>query len=211
MKHALAVALASFFVAALPLAVAAQSSQGHPSAKHTMHIGSMKVISETSNMRWIDVARTSIRTPNKWELFIDVALQCGLFKDSFAANGAQDDANVQVRVLVDGLEAETGRVIFCRRTQELTGFPGLQACTNGNGERHFEGCAMSSAERQRALRSVIGNSFNYVKLNLRPGVHHIKVQVRLDPGTNNAGQPIRAVVGKGPTTVEQVRMINRMP
>jgi hypothetical protein len=182
-----------------------QSSNGMPSAKSAMDIASLKVIS--LNNKWVDVARTAIKMPAKKDLFMDISLQCGLFRDGSTATPI-DDANVKVRVLVDGVEAHTGRVIYCRKTQSLAPFPGLASCTAASGERFFSSCSMSASERTSALRSVVGADFQYVLLNVGVGIHNIKVQALIDPGTSPDGAPNRAVIGKGPATVEDVRLIN---
>jgi hypothetical protein len=191
------------------LAVPAVAQQGMPSAKAAMDVASMKVISENAN-RWIDLAGTAIKMPNKKDLFMEISLQCGLFKDSATATPI-DDAGVQVRVLVNGVEAQARRIVYCRKTQALAPFAGLQSCTNSSGEMFFSSCTMSATERTSVLRSVVGNSFGFVLVDLTPGVYHIKVQARIDRGTSPEAGMIRAVVGKGPATVEDVRMINHNP
>jgi hypothetical protein len=202
MKHRLWTFCFLLMLGALPAA----AQQSLPSAKATMDVASLKVISENAN-RWVDLAITSIKMPEKKELFMQISLQCGMFKDVATATPI-DDAGVQVRVLVNGVEAQARRVVYCRKTQALSPFAGLQACTDSDGERAFTGCAMSAAERTSVLRSVVGNSFGYVLTNLNVGVYQIKVQARIDRGTSPESGPIRAVVGKGPATVEDVRMIN---
>lgn len=202
MNYRLWTALCLLVLVALPAA----AQQSLPSAKNTMDIASLKVISENAN-RWVDLAITSIKMPEKKGLFMQISLQCGLFKDVATAT-PEDDAGVQVRVLVNGVEAQARRIVYCRKTQALGPFGGLMACTDADGERFFDGCTMSAAERASVLRSVVGNSFGYVLTNLDVGVYQIKVQARIDRGTTPESGPIRAVVGKGPATVEDVRMIN---
>jgi hypothetical protein len=193
----------------IALALPAMAQQGMPSAKAAMDVASLKVISENAN-RWIDLAGTAIKMPNKKDLFMEVSLQCGMFKDTQTATPI-DDAGVQVRVLVNGVEAQARRIVYCRKTQALSPFAGLQSCTNSSGEMFFSSCSMSASERASVLRSVVGNSFGFVLVNLTPGVYNIKVQARIDRGTSPESGPIRAVFGKGPTTVEDVRMINHNP
>jgi hypothetical protein len=196
-------AVSTLLLATLPLF--SQSSNGMPSAKSAMDLAQLKVISKKNT--WFTLATTAIKMPAKKDLFMAISLQCGMFKDGTTAMPV-DDSNTKVRVLVDGVEAHSGHVIFCRKTQSLAPFPGLQACTSTSGVRFFDGCAMGTSERASVLRSLLGNTFQYVLLNVGVGVHTIRVQALMDSGTSADGSPIRAVIGHGPATVEDVRLIN---
>jgi hypothetical protein len=64
-------------------------------------------------------------------------------------------------------------------------------------------------ELQLILETMNANSFNFIQADLRPGVHNIQVQARLNLGASaqTGAAKARALIGKGSVTVESVRMI----
>jgi len=204
-------------------------SQTQPSSKATSKIGLINVMNELSvgtNASgdsvgaWVNILNNNLKTPNQKDLFIGVALEVGLLTDTLvkSKNGISDtsmaSAGVEVQVLIDGVPALPGTVVFGRRTQTLTAtFEGLiDGCLTLNtntGSIVIDTNCVTPESLGLVLDTMNANSFNFVVADLTAGVHAIQAQARMNLGAAaQAGSArARALIGNGSLTVEEVRMI----
>jgi hypothetical protein len=204
-------------------------SQTQPSSKATAKIGDINVMNQlsvgTNSSQelvgpWINILNNSLKTPNQKDLFITTSLEVGLLTDTLvkSKNGVSDTststAGVEVQVLVDGVAALPGKVVFGRRTQTLTAvFQGLiDGCLTLNtntGSIVLDTNCVAPESLQLVLDTMNANSFNFVIADLPAGVHSIQAQARLNLGAAAmAGSAAaRALIGHGSLTVEEVRLI----
>jgi hypothetical protein len=193
------------------------AAQSQPSSKATAKVGTIAILNNTG-MEWTTILANNIKTPNQKDLFIDVSLECGLYTKTLVKSAGTKDtskaeAGVYVQVLVDGVPAYPGEVVFCRRTQELTALFGgiMESCTdaNGDGVITYDECTWTPEELELILDTMNANSFNFLLDDLGPGVHTVAVQARISTDTE-AGAGVataKATIGKGSMTVEEVRLI----
>ena len=171
----------------LPFAVATgQAQNGVPSAKVTAETSAAVLIPETTGTGgWVTVLSSQIKTANKKELFITVAMETGLFTKTEAPPDASARASVQGRVLLDGQEVEPGAVVYGRRIQNLE----------------------ADEEVELYLNTLDAASFTFVEFDVPVGVHSIEVQARVDTGGSGDFSAMGAV-GKGTLVAESERMAN---
>ncbi len=213
----------------LVLASGVSYAQNQPSAKVTAQVGLINVMSElsvgtntiaTNAGPWTDILRNQLKTPNQKDVFIGVSLEVGLLTDTLvkSKNAVTDtsmsSAGVEVRVLLDGNEANPGTVVFGRRTQTLTAqlqgiIDGCLALDTNTMSVVIDPTCVTPEAIQLVLETMNANSFNFVVADLTPGVHLIQVQARLNLGASaQAGSArARALIGNGSVTAESVRMI----
>jgi hypothetical protein len=206
---------------ALPFAANAQTQA---SSKVTAKTSSINLIpATTTTSGWQTVLSNKIKTSSQKDLFVGASLEVGLFtrtlvksklmtSDTSLARGI-----IQVRVLVDGVQAEPGPVVYARRSQQLSAtLEGaisscLQIVTNADGTQSIvlnPDCVTAEAI-ELILETMDAASFNFVAPNVAVGTHTISVQARIDT-TGSAEQgsyEATATVGKGSMTVESVRLI----
>lgn len=201
-------------------------AQSQPSSKVTAKVGLVNVISSVSSPAdpttgpWQTILKNSIKTANQKDLFINPSLEVGLLTDTLvrSKNGSSDSsvasAGVEVRVLVDGVEALPGVVTFGRRSQTLTAvfqgiIDGCLAIDPITGGIVIDPDCVLPEELQLILETMNANAFNFIMADVASGVHAVEVQARINLGASaRAGSArARALIGNGSVTVESVRMI----
>ena len=210
----------------LALSAATAFGQNQPSAKATAKVGYINVLSAISSSNapltgpWQNILSNTLKTPNQKDLFVGVSLEVGLLTDTLvkSKNGVSDtskaDAGVEVQVLVDGVPAKPGKVVFGRRTQTLTAtFQGLidgcLAVDPLTGGIVIDPLCVQPETLGLILETMNANAFNFIVEDLGTGVHNITVQARINlaasaqAGSANA----RGLIGHGSMTVEEVRLI----
>jgi hypothetical protein len=194
---------------------------------------SSKVTAKTSQIAWVPTTEgtspwttvllsNSIKTANQKDLFIDVSLQVGLYTKTLTkSKGMTLDtsmaaATLKVKVLVDGVEAEPGEVVFAHRSQTLSAMleGAIASCLivdplNPGIIILNPLCTVTPEEIGLILDTMEAASFNFVAVDVPQGVHLIEVQAQIDTtGSQQAGTfEASAFVGKGSMTVESVRLI----
>jgi len=213
-KKLITIGLAIALVATLAFgALAAKNGDtGHPSAKATAAVG-LELIDYSKSEPWTGILTNTIKTANDKDLFIDAALQCGLYtKTRVKSKGGVEDtaeawARIEVRVIRDqdpdwdGTDlayiAQPGKVVYCWRMQTLKAIFGGWGLNNATEE-----------ELELILETLSANSFNFIFVDLDPGVHTITVQARITSSPDTSGiSEAKALVGAGSVTIEEVRMI----
>jgi hypothetical protein len=209
---------------ALLLAMGTAQAQQQPSAKVTAKTSSIILIPETTGTSdWETVLANTIKTANQKDLFVGASLEVGLYTLTQAkSKNLQSDtsfaqADVQVRVLVDGKVAEPGPVVFGRRAQTLSATleGAIAGCltivTNLDGSLSIvvDPECVTPEEIQLILDSTDAASFNFVAIDVPVGVHTVSVQARIRTNTSveTGTATATATVGKGSMTVESVRLI----
>lgn len=154
----------------------------------------------------------------KKDLLIGVSLQSSLLTSTLAKgrNGSANNqiacASLDVKVLVDGVEAAPGPVRFSHRCQTLStvlgGVIGSCADTNGNGVIDVATeCNVTDEQIQLMLDTTSANHFNFIAPNVGPGDHVIKVVADVTAnGTSDATGHV--VINVGSLAVEVVRSAN---
>ena len=209
---------------ALVLSLGEVNAQNQPSAKVTAKTSALNLIPETTGTSdWVTILANRIRTPNNKDMFIGVSLEVGLFTQTQTRSRNQQSdtslarAQVEVRVLVDGVIAEPGAVVFGRRSQTLSatlegaiaGCLSLVTNLDGSVSIIVDPDCVTPEIIELILESMDAATFNFVAVDVPVGVHTISVQARIR--TNTSAQQgtatALATVGKGSMTVESVRLI----
>lgn len=218
MKTTLALALA---LAALALPAHAQSQ---PSAKVTAKTAALTLLPKTSSTGgWQTLLSNTIKTANQKDLFVTASFEVGLFTSTLTVskNMQKDtstaDAEVQVRVLLDGRAVEPGNVVYGRRSQTLSatleGSIGSCLVTTTNLDGSFSTTVNLACVTPESVELILDScnaaSFQFVAVDVPQGVHTLSVQARIDTtGSAMAGSyTALGLVGKGVMTVESVRLI----
>jgi len=200
----------------------AQTSQ--PSSKVTAKTSNLTLLPLTTGTGdWQTLLSNTIKTSNLKDLFISASFEVGLFTQTLVSskNMQKDtstaDANVQVRVLLDGQVVEPGQVVYGRRTQTLSAtlegaIAGcLSIVTNPDGSQSIvlDPTCVQPEIIELILDSMDAASFNFVAVDVPQGVHTISVQSRIDTTGSDQNGTFTAMgtVGKGTMTVESVRLI----
>src|SRR5262245_51210380 len=112
---------------ALTFSLCTAQAQNQPSAKVTAKTANLVLLGPTNGTAdWQTVLANTIKTANQKDLFIGASLEIGLFTQTLAksknlqTDSSTANAQVDVRVLIDGVAAEPGVVVFGRRSQTLS-------------------------------------------------------------------------------------------
>lgn len=211
-------------VLGLALAIPAFAQNSQPSSKATAKASALTLLPKTSTSSgWHTVLSQQIKTAQGKDLFIVPSFEVGLFTQTRVSSKTMVDdtsvgqAQVDVRVLVDGREAEPGVVAFGKRTQVLTaqleGQIGnaLVSVTNVDGtiSTTVDLTLVQPETIELILDSVTASSFNFVAEDLQSGIHTISVQARIDTiGSAQQGSfSALGLIGKGCVTIQSVRMV----
>jgi hypothetical protein len=209
---------------ALPMTLTTARAQNQPSAKVTAKTANLTLLPKTTGTgNWQTLLANTIKTANQKDLFISASFEVGLFTQTLVSskNLTKDtstaDANVQVRVLLDGQVVEPGAVVYGRRTQTLSatleGAIGscLTVVTNLDGSLSVvvDPNCVTPETIELILDSMDAASFNFVAVDVPQGVHTVSVQARIDTtGSAQTGSySALGTIGKGTMTVESVRLI----
>jgi hypothetical protein len=206
----------------LALALTAQA-QNIPSSKVTAKTANLTLIPKGNGSgQWITCLENRIKTANTKDLLVTASLEIGLFTSTkvVSKNMVEDtavgQAEIEVRVLVDGKQVEPGVVVFGRRTQTLSatleGAIGscLVTTTNldGNFSTTVDLACVTPENVSLVLDSLQATSFSFVGVDVPQGVHTVSVQARTATiGKAQFGEySALAFVGKGSMFVESIRL-----
>ena len=188
------------------------------SAKATAKVGNVNVLNQVT-LEWTTILSNTIKTANQKDLFIDVSLETGLYTQTeVKSRGGNKDtssaeATIKVQVLVDGVPAYPGEVVFNRRSQTLSATLGgiLSNCTDSNldGDIDLSDCTLIDEEIELILDTMTANSFNFIIDDLRSGEHLVEVQAMIssNSASGSGSASANATIGNGSVTVEEVRLI----
>jgi hypothetical protein len=185
------------------------NGQGVPSAKCS---SSWSGIGYTSaNERWFNADGLSaiIKTSEKADLIISVTAECALVTDvKIKGSGKEESstsmAQIKIKVLVDGQEAEPGDVTFAYRKMELKGLLWAPSDFDPIDPENLLALPEQYIEIYEETRTA--NAFNFIAKNVGSGVHRIEVQIMTDASADFEGSRIGAVLGKRTLVIEAVQM-----
>lgn len=216
----------------------ADPNNGGPSAKVTAVVGGINLLTASADgaqgaTPWITVMENTLHTSSQKDLFIDVSLEVGLYTNTFVAdsggggggngngNGGGNSSStasaaVKVKVLVDGVEAMPGEVVFGSRTQTLeANFEGFIAdclfIDPDTGEIELDEECVEPETLRLILDTMHAASFNFLVVDPGVGMHTIRVLCQsvittAVEGNDSNTAEASALVGKGSVTVEKVRL-----
>jgi hypothetical protein len=197
-------------------AVGLSKGGGVPSTKAAAFYGDIAILRST-DLAWTSIMNTQIKTSNQKSLFINPSLECGLYTSTTvrSSGGRKDSSNatatIQMQVLVDGVAAQPGVVIYCSRSQTLSATLGgiLNSCTDtdGDGTITASECDLTDEEITLVLDTMNASSFNF-GANVGVGVHDIEVQARISTSTSaqTGSAAATATIGKGSVVVTEQRL-----
>ena len=216
-----------WFAGALMMALAlpfAANAQTQPSAKATGKTSNITLIPATkATSDWQTVLTNKIKTSAQKDLFIGASFEVGLYTRTLVksklmtSDTSMARGEIQVRVLIDGKEAQPGEVVFARRSQTLSAtLEGaiascLSVVTNADGTQSvvLDPACVTPEAIDLILDTMDAATFNFIAPDVSVGTHTVSVQARVDT-TGSAEQgsyEATATVGKGSMTVESVRLI----
>ena len=197
-------------------------SYAQPASKGSANVSSVALMQATTETHsWDPVLSSTIKTANQKDLLIGVSLETGLYTQTLvkSSGGTKDTSNatagIQIRVLVDGVQAAPGEVTYDKRSQTLSATLGgyFANCTDENGDGITDvltECDLLPEEIELILNTMAAHHFNFILANLAPGDHTIVVQAEIK--SNNTSQTgsssAWATIGKGSLTVEEIRAVN---
>lgn len=213
------------FTAAMVLSgIVAAPAYSMPAAKASADLADFSVAGAaatevTGPDGFATVLRTAIKTPEKKDMIIGVSFETGLTTDTLVKSkgGTSDTSNawgrIEMRVLVDGVEAKPGVVTYDMRDQTLmASLGGVLDCSdlNGDGIISFDECTLTEEQIQLILKTMAAHHFNFLFADLATGVHTVEAQAKVTyGGSAQAGAyAANAYLGKGALTVEEVRGVN---
>lgn len=195
----------TFAAAALAFAMSITSSgQNLASNKSFMEAGANEVIVQGNGpMKIFD---GWAKTSSVGDLMVGVSMECALWTGTVTnapkGGGKQTSisrAAVNVTVLVGGVPATPGEVVFCDREQEVS-------LTFDSTDLVFN----DSITLELFLRTKNANHFNFFTKNPGNGVHHVEVWVNgvnvADPNAPNGST--RAAIGKRTMVIEEFNSSN---
>ncbi len=216
----------------------ADPNNGGPSSKVTAMVGGINLLTASAEgnqgaSEWLSVMSNTLHTSSQKDLFVDVSLEVGLYTNTFVADGGDGgngnghgggpssstaSAAVKVKVLVDGVEALPGEVVFGSRTQTLeANFQGFIAdclfIDPDTGEIELDEDCVEPETIRLILETMHAASFNFLIVDPGVGTHTIEVLCQtvittaVDGNDDNDAEA-SALVGKGSVTVQEVRLAN---
>ncbi len=209
----------------LAVSLLASTSAFAASAKFTANVKSVAVVSPMLATNdadgWSTVMSGQIHTATPKDLLIGVSLETTLITDTTvkSSGGVKDtstaESGIQVKVLVDGLEASPGVVVFDRRKQQLTATLGgyYTNCVDANQDGITDvltECELAPEEIGLLLDTTAAHHFNFIQANLGQGTHSVVVKAKISNNTvfANGTASSSALLGNGSLSVEEVQAVN---
>lgn len=211
------------------------NASAEASSKATAVVGNIKQVDAGAG--WVKIMENTIKTANAKDLFVDVSLECGLTTDTYVSSKVLDrakavaEAVVYVKVELDGVPILPGMsvdpngppapaqegVTFARREQTLIAhFAGdLSGCVDpDSGTVVIDPECVAPEDLELILDTMSANSFNFIAPDVSVGTHTVSVYAQVQVVTSTETEVnataeawAHAYLGKGSTTVEEVRMI----
>lgn len=211
--------------AMLALVLLTATSAFAASAKFTANVTGMALVTPQLATNdadgWSTVLSGKIHTATPKDLLIGVSLETSLSTDTQvkSSGGTKDTstatAGIEVKVLVDGLEAAPGAVVFDKRMQQLSASLGgyYTNCTDANGDGIVDvinECELAPEEIQLLLNTTAAHHFNFIQANLGQGVHEVVVKAKISNSALyvNGSATASALLGKGSLSIEEVQAVN---
>jgi hypothetical protein len=195
--------------------------RGAKAAANVSSVGLFDNADKTGTHSFDPILGAQIHTGSQKDLLIGVSLETGLFTSTAvkSSGGVKDtsnaEANIKIMVLVDGVEAAPGTVIYDKRSQTLSATLGgyFANCIDENGDGTTDvltECDLLPEEIELVLDTMAAHHFNFVFDNLPAGDHYIDVMTEVTGSTTseNGSATAYGIIGKGSLTVEEIRGTN---
>ncbi len=172
---------------------------------------------------WTNVLEVSLKTASQWDLVITPSFECGLQTSTTISskNMVQDlttaSATIKVRVLVDGVPAAPGEVVFSKRTATLSAVleGAIAGCltivTNASGALTvvLDPTCVTAEQIGLLEDTMTACSFTFAVPNEPTGVHLIQVQAQIATwgSSMNGTFSATALMGKGTVDVSSSRLV----
>ncbi len=229
MKKVIAIALALVLLVTAGMGTVAAAGESQPSSKATAKMGNAAWL-ENQGV-WTPILSQSIKTASQKDLFIDAALQCGIYTETVVrskdmvrdSSKAVGTISVRVKVLdssgklvayamppLPGNEADG--VIYASRAQTLWAVLQGQVDLTTTETGAYDIVVVAPEEIGLILDTMDAHAFNFVVGDLPSGVYTVVVEAKLDASTELGGSALGsavadAAIGLGTVTIESVRMI----
>ncbi len=198
------------------------------SSKHSIRLEKLVLLSEVSSStpnqtvsgEWEDILHTPLLVSKEKDVVVQVSLHSGLYTDAPARGGRSPEdgtparAALEVRVLVDGAQADAGDVIFTQLHPYLVTRLGgiLDACKDDDADGAItpRECILTEEELRRVRNTLHANSFTYSLEALGPGLHELRVQARVTLSSYAArgSLSVGAWVGQGSVHIEETQLLD---
>lgn len=198
------------------------------SSKHSVQLKELFLLPEVSTSvpnqtvsgEWEDLLHTPLLVSREKDVVVQVSLRSGLYTDAPArgGRGPEDDtsarAALEVRVLLDGVPAEAGDVVFTQLHQHLVARLGgiLHGCRDDDDDGAItpRECIFTGEELRRVRSTLHANSFTYTLEALGPGLHELRVQARVTLSSKASPGPLSvgAWVGQGSVNLEETQHLD---
>lgn len=209
----------------LAIALLTTTSAFAASAKFTANVGTMAVVSPMLATNdaddWTTVLSGQIHSATPKDLLIGVSLETSLLTDTLvkSSGGTKDtstaESGIEIKVLVDGIEAAPGVVVFDKRKQQLSATLGgyYTNCTDTNLDGITDvltECQLAQEEIDLLLETTAAHHFNFIQADLGQGTHSVVVKSKISNNTVSANgtASASALLGKGSLSVEEVQAVN---
>lgn len=219
MKKTLAVLTALSTMVVISSFANAGTVQGSKAAANVSSVGLYSDQSGTHS--WDPVLDAQIHTANQKDLLIGVSLETALYTNTAvkSSGGVKDTSNatagIKIRVLVDGVDAAPGEVVFDKRSQTLSATLGgyFANCVDANGDGITDvmtECDLLPEEIELILDTMAAHHFNFIYADLPAGDHYIDVvtEITSETSSQNGSATAYGTIGKGSLTVEEIRATN---
>ncbi len=169
---------------------------------------------------WCKVLTTTLNNSGNFkDLVVGVSFETMLMTETVvkskggSRSEATADAEIMMKVDVDGRMAAPGEVIFDKRTQTLWAELGgvLENCTDANGDGIVDitECELTEEEIGLILETAQASTFNFLSYDIGSGSHSIDVWAKLsvdgeDIVPNVSEARYSAALGKGTLSVWEV-------
>lgn len=190
------------------------------SSKSTVKFAETMMVDGANQDGWTTLLSNGIKTSSQKDLFCDVSLECGLFtRTEVQSKGGKKDTStaegiIKIRVVVDGMVAYPGEVVFAGRSQTLSAtLEGqIAKCLSVDADTGAivldEDCVQPEAV-ELILDTMTASSFNFIIPDCGVGEHTVDVQclVETTAYAEDGVADVMCAVGKGCFTVQEVRLV----
>lgn len=170
------------------------------------------------NDGWVRVLNTELKnsgTPK--DLVIGLSFETQLMTETVVKSKGGDksqseaDASIEMKVLVDGVEAAPGQIMFDQRKQTLWAkLGGVLDCIDmdNDGIISFDECELTEEEIGLILDTTAASTFNFLSYDIGSGSHTIEAYARLSHSgevvLGDGSAKASASLGKGTLSVWEV-------
>lgn len=186
---------------------------------HLLPTVSTPTTNQSAHGEWKDLLHTTLTTPQRKDLQMEVSLEAGLHTDAPArgrparADGVPARGTLELRVLVDGTPVAPGALTLTEHPQHLMARLGdlLGSCADADADGTVlaSECIFTGEEQRRVLRALEPLEVSISLDDIGAGTHELRVQARVSVSSHGASGSASAGawIGRGSITLEEVRLV----